>query len=111
MPADPTPPIMCDLSLLTDEQRHRVEELARRRFPQADEVHELTDGYALAYADASPELLADLAEFIALDRLCCAFLRHALVADAGPGRVRLELTGGPGAKEALRSDILGLVRL
>lgn len=105
----PTRPIVCDLSVLSAEQRARVEELARERFALASALRELPDGYAVGFADASPDVLADLAEFIALDRLCCPFLRHALVSDAGTDFAWLELTGGAGAKDAIASDVLALL--
>ncbi|HSK96081.1 MAG TPA: hypothetical protein VK891_05635 [Euzebyales bacterium] len=101
-----TPPIVCDLSVLSAAQRARLEDVAGRVLPRADRLRELADGYAVGFIDAPADLLADLAAFIALDRLCCAFLRHALVSDPGPGLTWLELTGGPGAKEAIADDIL-----
>lgn len=102
-------PILCDLSALSEDQRDRVTALARRMLPRADQLKVLPDGYALGFSDASAEQLADLAELIALDRRCCAFLRHGLVCDPGPGITWLELTGGPGAKDAITDEILQLV--
>ncbi|HSK98228.1 MAG TPA: hypothetical protein VK891_16495, partial [Euzebyales bacterium] len=102
-------PIACDLSVLTDQERRDLEALANQIFPRADRAVDLPDGYALGFSDARADLLADVAAFIALDRLCCAFLRHALVVDAGPGVAWLELTGGPGAKEAIASDLRDLL--
>lgn len=104
--SDETLAIECDLTALPDGGRERVTALGYRLFPMVREVRDLPDGYALGYHDASPELVSDLAEFIALDSICCAFVRHALVADPGRGTVWLEFTGGPtGAKEAIASDL------
>jgi hypothetical protein len=107
---DGTLAIECDLTALSDSGRERVIALADKLFPMAREVRDLPDGYSLGYYDASPELFSELAEFIALHSICCAFLRHSLVADPGRGTVWLEFTGGPpGAKEAIASDLARLL--
>jgi hypothetical protein len=101
--------IECDLTVLADGERERLTELSEKLFPRAREVRDLPGGYALGYHDVSPELFSELAHFIALHRLCCAFLRHSVVSDAGPGTVWFELTGGQGAKEAIASDLARLL--
>jgi hypothetical protein len=108
--SDETLAIECDLTALSDSGRERVIALADKLFPMAREVRDLSDGYALGYHDASPELFSDLAEFIALHSICCAFVRQGMVADPGRGTVWLEFTGGPpGAKEAIASDLARLL--
>lgn len=102
------PPIACDLSVLSDRQRDRLEELGSV-LSRVDHIEELDDGYALAFVDASIGLILELAEFVALDGLCCAYMRHAVVCDAGPGLTWLELTGAPEAKQAIAADIGRLV--
>jgi hypothetical protein len=106
---DETLAIECDLTALSDDGRERVIALSHKLFPMAREVRELPDGYALGYHDASPELYSDLAEFIALHSICCAFLRHSVVSDPGRGPVWLEFTGGQGAKEPIASDLARLL--
>lgn len=98
------PPIVCDLSVLTDRERQRIEGLARARFAEADVLRALPDGYRIGFGDASTELITDLAEFLALDRLCCPFLRHALVSEPGDTGIWLELTGPHGAAAAIAED-------
>jgi hypothetical protein len=102
-------PIACDLTALTPQQRDRLSELSRRVLSRVDHVHELDDGYALQIADASDDLVVELAEFVALDRHCCAYMRHAVVCEAGPGATRLVLTGPPGARDAIAADVGRLV--
>lgn len=106
---DETLALECDLTALPEGGRERLTALGHKLFPMAREVRELSNGYALGYDDASPELFSDLAEFIALDSICCAFLRHGLVSDPGRGTVWLEFTGGQGAKEAIASDFASLL--
>jgi heme-degrading monooxygenase HmoA len=102
-------PIACDLTVLTPQQRDRLSELSQRVLSRVDNVHELDDGYALQIADASDDLVVELAEFVALDRHCCAYMRHAVICEAGPGATWLELTGPPGSRDAIAADVGRLV--
>ena len=64
---------------------------------------ELADGFELSF-DATRLDLAALGEWIALERRCCPFLSFRL--DIEPaGKTTLALTGGPGVKEFLRSEM------
>lgn len=101
--------LACDLTLLSPEDRERLVGLSREIFTQASEVDELPNGYALGFRHASPELLAKICDFIALDRRCCSFLRHELVSEPGGGTTWLRLTGEPGAKELISGDVLRLL--
>lgn len=102
-------PIVCDVTALSADQRSRLDTLIATVIAAPDEVRELPDGYALRYADPSVELLADLTEFVGLDRQCCAFVRYRLTCEPGPGAAWLELTGAPGAKEAIAVEGLRAV--
>jgi hypothetical protein len=107
---NPSPPaLVCDLSTLTDDQRIRLIEVSAEVFGAAGEVRELPNGFALAYRDASAELISKMAEFIAYDRLCCPFLEHAMVSEAAGGRTWLKITGGQGAKEVIAADMRRLI--
>jgi hypothetical protein len=103
-------PIACDLSVLTEAEREAITTGGKSLFAMATELRAMPDGFALGFEQASADTLRKLAEFIAYDRLCCAFLRHALVSEPGRGTTWLEMTGGPGAKEAIAADLLALVR-
>ena len=98
-------PLFCDLTVMPEGGQEQVTALAEKLFPGAEEVRELPDGYALAFHDASAEVISDLAAFVALDRLCCAFIRHAVVSEPGSGTVWLELTGRQDAKEAIAATV------
>lgn len=102
-------PIACGLSVLSERQRDRLDELAGSVLSRVDHVVELDDGYALAFVGASVDLIVEVAEFLALDRLCCAYMRHGLICDAGPGLTWLELTGASDAKQAIAADVGRLV--
>lgn len=105
----PTPPMVCDLTKLTDAERRRLETVVAELFGAAREVRVLDEGYELGYASASPATLAKMAEFIAYDRLCCGFLTHAMVSEPAGGPTWLRITGGQGAKEVIAADLKRLV--
>lgn len=94
-------PLVCDLGVLTSDQRERLEKLSADLFQRAAAIEALDNGYDITYPDVSPGTLAQLAEFVAYDSLCCAFLEHAIVVGPGPGPAHLRLTGGEGAREVI----------
>jgi hypothetical protein len=102
-------PIFCNLTSLSEDQRSQLMSISAELLGQADRVVELPDGYSVGYRRAPEELMAKMATFIALDRLCCAFLEHGIVSEADGGATWLTFRGGPGAKEVIASDLLGLV--
>jgi len=103
------PAFACDLTRLSAADRERLIAICRDVFAQASQVRTLPDGYAIGFEDASPELVTRAGEFIALDRQCCGFLRHELLSEPDGGTIWLRLTGAPGAKELIRTDLLGMV--
>jgi hypothetical protein len=97
-------PVACSLT---------APELAARRaglLADVRRLHEearwLPDGVTLRFA-AEPERLAMLATFIDLERRCCAFLRFRLTVEPGGGPIWLELTGPPGTREFLATELVG----
>jgi len=45
------------------------------------------------------------AEFVALEKLCCPFVRFLLEMPEDGGPLRLDLTGREGVKELLRAEL------
>jgi hypothetical protein len=107
------PAFACDLSRLTNDERQRLTDLSRALFAAVEEARPRPDGFALRLPEdptLMPTLMAQAAEFLRYDHLCCGFLRHALVIEAGDGPPWLELTGPPGAKQAIAGDLARLLR-
>jgi hypothetical protein len=105
----PITPFVCDLTRLTDEQRTRLIAVSAHVFGAAVEVRVLHNGFALAFRDASAELISKMTEFIAYDRLCCAFLEHGMVSEAGGGPTWLNISGPEGAREVIAPDLQRLI--
>lgn len=84
-------------------------ELAARRsmthteiIAKADEIIEIDDGYKLKFDEADDELIGMLAEWIAVERKCCNFLRFGLEIEAYSGPVWFAVGGDGGAKQFLK---------
>ena len=83
-------PIACDLSSLDTGQGLRRRELLRK---DVREVRDLEDGYAFNHSpDAS--VLLELAEFVALERLCCPFFDFTVEIRRDRGRCGSALRAG-----------------
>jgi hypothetical protein len=92
------------LNGLGKEEMNRHIANTKQIFTSAQEIRELPDGYSLRLPDVAGGL-ANAAAFIAINRLCCSHLRHALVVEPQSGPVWLQLTGGPGVKELLATEL------
>jgi hypothetical protein len=96
-------PIVCTLSEAElQERRHKLLDSIQAK---TVETLALSNGYAYKFK-GSPEILATLAQLIALERQCCRFLTFKLIAEAGTEDVDLEITGPSDAK-ALIADFFG----
>ena len=97
-------PVACDWSALTPDQQERQRSLYRRLREDVREVRELDDGYAFRHS-SNGDVLLDLAEFVAIERLCCPFFDFALTVERGGGPVWLRITGEGEAKHVLEAEM------
>lgn len=97
-------PIACDMSAIEPGLRAAHVATGGRVFRAAEEIRELPDGYAFRLT-GDAETLTRVAEFIALERLCCPFLSFALEVEPEGGPVWLRLTGREGAKAFIREEV------
>ncbi len=95
-------PIACTLSPEALETRRRglLSELLQRA-----PSHEFTaDGLRLVF-DADGDTLAQIAQVVNAERLCCRFLRFAVTVEPGGGPISLELSGPAGSREFIAALI------
>ena len=97
-------PLSCDLFVLSDRDRNRREELVSTLGHSLRELYELEQGYGMVF-EPSTSTLAELVEFIALERLCCPFLNFELRVQEENGPVRLEMSGRDGVKQFLSTEL------
>lgn len=98
-------PIICTLP--TPELRARRNELVSFVAQEALERVAQGEGYRLRF-QPTWGVLRDLVELIEVERSCCAFLTFRLEVGAGNGPVWLEISGPPGTRNFLETE-LGLV--
>lgn len=91
----------CNLNAMDAAQRKRYGQLKQSLFSTLKKVRELPNGFEFQFA--SPLLGA--AEFISLERLCCPFLRLALIVEPGDGPILIQLTGEEDVKVFLRAEL------
>ncbi len=101
-------PFVCDLAALDATERERHRDVGQEMHRLVREFRELADGYAFRFSAESSTILL-LAEFIALERLCCPFLSLVMEVE-GERTLWLKLTGPDGVKPFLHAE-LGLVHL
>lgn len=99
-----TPPVACDRSALSPEERERHATLSRLLSQATREVQELPDGYAFRY-ETDDDTWTRAAEYVDLERRCCPFFHLALEREPDSGPVWLRLTGGDGVKAFLAAQI------
>ena len=96
--------LCCTLSESALAARRR--ELASGLATRIKRVEELDTGFVLEFERDAAQI-RELADFIAFESGCCAFLDFDLEVKAGKDRVRLRLTGPAGTKEFLQRGLAG----
>ena len=94
--------IACNLHAIPDLDRPHYFELVRRLRQSVRHVTELPTGYRLSVEQGSLNA-AELAEWAAMERLCCPFLE---IVAGDDGTVRL--TGAAGLKEFLAAEFTSI---
>jgi hypothetical protein len=98
-------PIACNLDAFSPAQRLRHSALLARLGAEIVSTEELADGYAFEFG-SDPGLVAEVSEWVSLERACCPFLKFGIELSPEKGRLRLSLTGGPPVKEFLRAEFV-----
>lgn len=94
---------VCDMSAMSAEQRARHRVVVRQLLESTTAIEELPDGYAARF-EAEPARLMLIAEFIALEHLCCPFFTLGLEAEPDRGPLWLRITGPEGIKPFIRAE-------
>ena len=97
-------PFFCNLSALDQEQRKRHDFLSKDLFPKHLEIKELPDGYGFRFPN-NRLLFTALAEWIALEQLCCPFLTLGIELQRDHGPIWLRASGKDGVKNFLRAEL------
>jgi hypothetical protein len=99
--------LACNLSAIPQAELETHKALAKYLiFEGSREKKPLEDGYALGFA---PEDYPRVTQFVANERLCCAFMKFEIHVEAE--QIWLYLRGGPGVKAFLESALGGRVNV
>jgi hypothetical protein len=96
-------PIACQLKALDSVERARQKELLGIIRGKIRRTVELERGFEIELP-SDPESFMQTAEWVNLERRCCAFAEFAILA-AGADRVLVRATGGEGAREVLAAEM------
>jgi hypothetical protein len=98
------------MTAIAPEQRGAHLSALESLFRMVQEVRELAHGYSFRFPNES-EVLVAMAEFIALERLCCPFFGFNIEVEPEGGAVWLSLTGREGVKPFIKAEIGEHLRL
>jgi peroxiredoxin len=103
-------PFACNTSVYTPSQKTRKDELDNQFRKLAISYRELPNGYAFEFP--SDEISYEtIAEWFAMERLCCPFFSMDLELERENGSVWLNLTGREGTKRFIEADFQSMKRL
>ncbi len=97
-PGDELIPIACDLGAFEPVRDAEHRRLLARVSSAVLGREPLADGYALRYSQ-DPEMLQDVARWVALERDCCPFFTFTIVMEPPGGSLWLRLTGPDGTRD------------
>ena len=103
-------PFACDMTAIAPEKRDAHLSTLEGLFRLVKEVRELPNGYSFRFPNES-EVLLGMAEFIALERLCCPFFGFNVEVEPEGGAAWLSLTGREGVKPFIMAEIGEHLRL
>lgn len=86
--AEQVSPFACDMSAIEMERRGEHMATIGELFRAVEEMRELPNGYGFMLAN-EPDVLLRVAQFIALEKLCCPFFGFALEVEPEGGSVWL----------------------
>jgi hypothetical protein len=102
--AKPESPFACSLEKsLTKEQREHKKQIALKMESARIETKELSDGYVFRFRPEGISF-AELADWVATERVCCPFFDLAVEAERENGPLSLRITGREGVKQFIRGE-------
>lgn len=105
MPQNETP-FACDMTAIPADQRSVHLALTEMLFRTAAEVAEVSNGYRFRLPNDA-ETLRRVAEFVALEKLCCPFFGFNIEVEPDGGALWLSVTGREGVKPFVMAEIGG----
>lgn len=99
-------PLLCNMNVFTTSQRESHIQNTTELIQAVQNVQEVVNGYEFIFPNETA-LIANIAEFISNERLCCPFLEFTLRIVSNSEPVSLALTGPIGTQEFLQAEFAG----
>ncbi len=97
-------PFACSLEKsLTKEQREHKKQIAQKMESARIETKELANGYVFRFRPEAVSF-AEIADWVATERVCCPFFDLAIDAERENGPLSLKITGRDGVKQFIRGE-------
>jgi hypothetical protein len=97
-------PLVCNDGALSEVQRGRLVAMVKEFRAVKQETREFPDGYAVRLP-GSAAMVQDIADFMAVLRLCSPYFETTLLVECESGPVWLKLTGRDGVKELVKTEL------
>ena len=101
-------PLICNMDVFTPDQREQHVQTTTQLFHAVQHVREVEHGYEFTFPNENV-FIAQVAEFISRERMCCPFLEFSLRIFPDPEPISLSLTGPIGTQEFLRAEFDGVI--
>jgi hypothetical protein len=98
-------PIACDPTAIPPKDRARRAAVSRRLFRGAVRTDVRVDDQEGWHFEIAASAYADLADWVALERLCCPFLRFRIDVAPPPAKLTFTMTGPIGTIAFLEQEI------
>jgi hypothetical protein len=103
-PARAESPFACSLEQsLTKEQRAHKKQIALKMESARIETKEIADGYVFRFRPDAVSF-AEIADWVATERVCCPFFDLAIEAERENGPLSLRISGREGVKNFIRGE-------
>jgi hypothetical protein len=101
-------PFACSLEKsLTREERAHKKQIAQKMERARIDTKEIGDGYVFRFRPEGVSF-AEVADWVATERVCCPFFDLGIEAERDNGPVSLRITGREGVKNFIRAEFLTL---
>jgi len=96
-------PLACNMNVFTEVERALHIDGTRRLFQAVQAVQEAANGFEFRLRGEG-DVIRQIGEFIARERLCCPFLKFTLTIESDSKPISLFLSGPQGTKDFLREE-------
>src|SRR5215208_3317448 len=98
--------LFCDMGVFTPQQRDSHIHNTIQLIQEIQSIKEVENGYSFTFPNET-ERVAQIAEFISNERLCCPFLQFTLRVSSLSEPISVSLTGPMGTQEFLQAEFSG----